>query len=285
MSTLIDDHLTFMRRSGLAEATRDKRRQRLGKFDRHVGIRRATTEDVEGFMDTLRGRDGLVIADKARYQWISDLHLFYKWAIDWGHLTDDPTTRVPRPKLRRRLPRPIDTGDLVVALQMAGPMMRTWLTLMAFAGLRCIEVSRIESDDVMFGERLLRVHGKGDKERMVPMHADVERQLRAIVMPSRGRVFQRPRGGPYPAGQVSREVSSFFDGLGINATAHQLRHHFGTHAYRVSRDIRVVQELMGHTSPAVTSLYADWSREEAARTVDALSLDVPSQSLLSDWPS
>lgn len=276
---MITRHLQSMRRRDLSPGTIDKRRGKLLAFDSRVGLVEAQSEDVEVFLDL---RD---LSAKTRYDWISHLHCFYVWGIDNGYVSHDPTARVDRPRLRRQLPRPIDTGDLTTAIQMADPTMRAWLTLMAFAGLRCVEVARLEVPDLLFEDRLLRVHGKGDVERLVPMHSEVERCLRMIQRPSRGRVFRRPRGGGYPPAQLSRDVSEYLSDLGISATAHQLRHWFGTHAYRQSRDLRVVQELLGHASPTTTAIYADWSREEAMRTVDALSMDTTAGSVLSDWPT
>lgn len=275
---VIDQHCLSLTRRGLASTTIQARRSKLRSFDRRIGLAAATPEDVELFLDSRN------LSAKSRYDWISHLSCFYRWAIDNGRLTDDPTARLLRPKLRRRLPRPIATGDLVTALQMADPVMRAWLTLMAFGGLRCVEVARLEVDDLLWEDGLVRVHGKGDKERLVPIHSEVRQVLRSLRLPNRGRVFRRPRGGGYPAAQVSREVSAYMSDLGIAATAHQCRHWFGTHVYRQSRDLRVTQELLGHSSPTSTAIYADWSRQEAKRAVEALAVDT-NPSVLSDWPA
>lgn len=276
--TLIAAHLLHMRRRNLAHSTIDVRRRRLERFDAFAGLDTADSSDVERFLDSRE------LNAKSTYDWLSHLSSFYRWAIDHGHASSDPTARVPRPRLRRQLPRPIATGDLQVALEMATPMMRAWLSLGAFAGLRCVEIARLEVDDVLWHDELLRVHGKGDRERLVPMHAEIARTLRMTPMPSRGRVFRRPRGGGYPAAQVSREVSLYFDSLGMSATAHQLRHWFGTNVYRSSRDLRVTQELLGHASPTTTAIYADWSREEGRRAIDGLELERPvERQLLGDW--
>jgi integrase/recombinase XerC len=279
---LIHGHVAHMRRRGLADGTIVKRRARLRTFDRSVGLCSAQAEDVEAFLDGRRGREG-PLSTKARYDWVSDLGCFYSWALDWGHLDHDPTVRVARPKQRQGLPRPIDSADLAMALRLAEPMMRAWLALMSFGGLRCAEVSRLDVDCLLWNDGLLRVLGKGQKERMVPMHREVERTLRSLNLPARGAVFRRPRGGRYPPAQVSKETSLYFDSLGIGATAHQCRHLFGTLAYRACRDLRVVQELMGHASPTTTAVYAAWSKAEARRVVEALELDDTDRSLFSDW--
>lgn len=277
---LIDEHVASMRRRNLAPTSINKRRQRLTRFDRDVGLATATAEQINEYLDTID------CEARARYQWISDLHCFYEWAITWGHLSVDPTVKVDRPKLRRRLPRPIDTADLAMALDMAGTEMRAWLSLAAFAGLRVSEIAGLDMDCLLWSDQLIRVLGKGDKERMVPMHPEVEKVLRAMHLPTRGRVFRRPRGGGWPANEVSREMSLYFDSLHISATAHQCRHWFGTQTYKACGDLRVVQELMGHSSPTTTAAYADWSRREARAAVTALSLsDAGEATLFTEWPA
>lgn len=279
---LIAQHLEWMRRRNLADSTIGIRRRRLERFAATCSLLDAEPADVERFLDARQ------LSPKSTYDMLSHLGSFYRWAIDHGHLHRDPTAQVPRPRVRRNLPRPISTGDLHLALELAGPMMRAWLTLAAFGGFRCVEISRLEVDDLLFDDGLLRVRGKGDRERLVPMHAEIGRTLRTLQIPRRGRVFRRPRGGGYPAAQVSREISLYLDGAGVSATAHQLRHWFGTHVYRTSRDLRVTQELLGHASPTTTAIYAEWSREEGRRAIDGLSLEQHEQpngqqSLLGDW--
>ena len=276
---LAGEHGLYLKRRGLAAGTIDKRLRRLAVVETTYGLATVTTEQIEELLDRRK------ISVKTRYDWISDLHCFYRWAIDWGHLTEDPTNRIVRPRLPRRLPRPIATGDLATAVQMAGPTMRSWLSLAAFGGLRCVEIARLEVDCLLWDDHLIRVLGKRDKERLVPMHPEVERVLRSNPMPSRGRVFRRPRGGGYPPAQISREVSLYLSSIGINATAHQLRHWFGTNVFRSSgRDLRVTQELLGHSSPQTTAIYADWSRPAADRAVAELSLDID-PTLFSEWAS
>lgn len=275
--TFIDAHALWLRRRSLAPATIATRRRYLGIVSRRCGLTTATTEAIEELLDE---RD---IGDKARYCWISHLSQFYRWGIDFGVLTDDPTARLARPRTRPGKPRPIGTDDLLRAIQHAPPTMRCWLILMAFAGLRCDGVARLAVEHIVWDEEALVVAEKRGDPRVIPMHPWVRNELRRTPMPTRGPIFRRPRGGPYPAAQVSREVSLYLFGQGIGATAHQLRHWFGTNVYRASKDLRVTQELMGHSSPTTTAGYADWSRTEARRAVSSLSLPERPAPLLSDW--
>lgn len=239
-----------------------------------------STEDVQRFLDARRGNDGRPIGSRTRYHWISTLHVFYRWAIEFGHVDHDPTTRIHRPRLRRSLPRPVSDGDLEVALSMAPPRMRAWLTLMALAGLRCAEVARLDVVDIVDDRRMLRVIGKGDKERVVPLHPDALDAIQLAGLPRRGRLFTRPMGGPWTPPLVSRATNDYLRDVGVDATAHQFRHWFGTRTYASCRDIRVVQELMGHSSPVVTAVYAAYSEEEARRAVMGIDLPGGTQSSL-----
>ena len=147
-----------------------------------------------------------------------------------------------------------------------------WLTLMAWAGLRCAEVAGLAREDVLDHEALLRVLGKGQKERLVPMHPSIYGRLRSAGMPRTGPVFARPDGRPWTAGEVSRITNRHISRAGVDATPHQLRHRFGTRTYAACRDIRVVAELMGHSSILTTQGYVAWSRTEARAAVVALPL-------------
>ena len=126
------------------------------------------------------------------------------------------------------------------------------------------------ADDVLWDQRLLHVVGKGRHERLVPMHPAVVEALALVRVPRSGPVFRRPHGGPWNPHQVSRRVSVFMSDVGIEATAHQLRHWFGSRTYAACRDLRVVQELLGHQSPTTTAVYTAFSHAEAAAAVEAL---------------
>ena len=94
-------------------------------------------------------------------------------------------------------PRPADTGDIRRVLESADPMERCWLLLAGLQGLRCKEIAGLRREDVIDAKGLLRILGKGDRERVLPLHPDVLAGLRALPMPRTGYIFVRPRGGGY----------------------------------------------------------------------------------------
>jgi len=254
---LIHRYVRAMTRRGLSPNTIDKRRRSLLMFAEQVGFD-ATREQIEDWLDQ-RG-----LAPKSRAVWISHLGVFYRWAVSEGLLPSDPTSRIRAPKLRRRLPRPVTDKELTKLLASAAPRTRAMLLLASLAGLRCCEIATLKVDDVL-AEGLLRVVGKGDKERVIPTHPEVTKALAALPMPSEGPVF-----GQTTAGAVSHALGEYIHGLGVAGGAHRLRHWMATRVYAETHDLRLVQELLGHASPATTAIYAGWDQAAARTAVRAL---------------
>lgn len=257
------------RRRGLLASTIDQRRSRLRRFllENEGGFRAATRDSIDEWLDERP------ITSKTRYIWLSHLHCFYVWAIEMGYLRKDPTIGIVRPRLRRRLPRPISDEDLQTALDAATVKMRVWLLLGAYEGFRCQEIAGLARHDVIESDMLIRVvHGKGDAERIMPLHPEVLEALREYGLPAQGAIFRAPMGGIYAPHDVSHGINNFLRDLGIHSTAHSLRHWFGTHLYRESHDLRLVQEMLGHQSPTTTAIYTAFDRRAATDAVRALKL-------------
>jgi site-specific recombinase XerD len=253
--------LRSMRRRNLSASTITKRASVARRLTLHAGcdLVDVTTEQIEEWLDS---RDN---AARTRYIDVSHLAAFFRWAIR-EELTDrDPTQRIDRPKVHVGVPRPIDTDDLRRALrQSPNAELTAMLHLAAFAGLRCAEIAALDWGD--FNGDLMLVRGKGGKERVVPVHPLITSSLRALPnRRSHGPVFG------IPAHRVSHRISHHMMRCGIVATAHQCRHWFATTAYEESgSDLRMVQELLGHSSPTTTAMYTRWSRTRAVDVVASM---------------
>jgi integrase/recombinase XerC len=150
------------------------------------------------------------------------------------------------------------------------------LSLAAFAGLRVQEIAGLDREDIVEPRGLIYVRrGKGAKGRIVPLHPEILSALRRLPMPETGRLFDRPRGGRYPPPVLSSEINGYLKGLGIDATAHQLRHWFATEIYSATLDIRTAQELLGHAHPSTTAGYIAYSHAGAAAAVESLKVGPP----------
>lgn len=249
-----------MRRRNLAAGTIDKRISVMRRLLASANVddpRAVAVDHIEQYLDR-------PISARTRYIDISHISAFYKWAMREGHCDIDPTTRIDRPKVRPGLPRPIDGDDLRLALlQAADPALSAMLHLAAFGGLRCAEIAGMRSEDIS-GDMML-VHGKGGKQRVIPVHPLVHASIRALHASSYGPLFD------VPAWKVSHIIRDHLQACGIRASAHQLRHWFGTAAYEASGgDLRMVQELLGHSSPTTTAIYTKWARGRSLDVVTSM---------------
>jgi integrase/recombinase XerC len=272
-SDLIAGYTLDMTRRSLSPKTRTIFRAAVTSFAADHPLGEATREDIESWIDDRRNADGRPVSAKTRYWWLSTLHSFYRWATRAQHLAVDPTVDIDRPKVPKRLPRPVPSAELAEALACADhadPQMRCWLLLGCYGGLRCMEIAGLCREDVLDADGLLRVLGKGDKERMVPLHPEVLAALNALPMPARGQIFRPARGGTLRPDRVSHLICNYLHEVGSSRGAHALRHYFGTEVYQASLDLRLTQELMGHSSPATTAGYAACDVRKAVGIVGGL---------------
>jgi|SRR5581483_1746456 len=274
MDPALTEHLEWLRLRRLAPATISRRRRVLGWVGKRLGrpLLQASAADLESWRAALR------VAPEAAKIYISDVRQFYRWAHARGLLPLDPAALIPSPRCGRRLPRPIGEASLMAAVTSAPPRIRPWLVLAGWAGLRACEIAWLRREHVLDTARhpvivIAADATKGLYEHVIPMCTFVRAEL-GPLLPRRGWVFTRADGvpGPNSPNRVSRLANTYLHDLGIGETLHQLRHRFGTETYRVSRDLRRVQELMGHRTPIATAGYAAVAAVDAVATVEALAI-------------
>jgi site-specific recombinase XerD len=270
--TLVDGYLLDLQRRNRAPSTIRAVRRTLARVERGtVGdLHRLERRTLEAWLDAQRTPKGDPLKPQTRNWLVDVLRGFYGWALRNGHITKDPTELIDRSTHRRAGPRPIADNELHEAIEQADDRMRCWLLLACMQGLRCQEIAGLSREDVLERHGLLRiVHGKGGKERLVPLHADVLAALKE-VLPEHGPVFLQPDGRPCTAAIVSHRVSTHLHDCGSRSTAHALRHWYATRLYALTHDLRLVQELLGHSSISTTAIYADWDRQAAATAMTQL---------------
>lgn len=258
LAAALTAHLTWMRLRNLRPTTLVHRRRailRLAAALSPVHVLSATPGDLQRWQEALR------LTDRGRSNETSQVASFYRWARDQALIPTDPARDLIRPRLRRGRPRPIPESDLRFAVVHAPERIRPWLVLAGWAGLRACEIAGLERDDVCESDTppmLVIRHGKGDRERLVPLTPYVDMTLREYGLPTRGPIFLRADGypGPNTPGRISHLANRYLHSVGITATLHQLRHRFGTRVYQHTHDLRLVQEIMGHSDPATTAGYA-----------------------------
>lgn len=197
---------------------------------------------------------------------------WFRWLVEQDLRDDDPTAKLPLPPQPRGLPRPASSESLDVVLEASTRRLLAYVELAAFEGLRVHEIAKIRGEDFDPDGGWLYVTGKGGQQWALPVHPRVN-MLRA-GFPASGWWFpsrRRPEGHVSP-NSVTQAVSRAFRRHGYNVTAHQLRHWFGTHALRISKDLRVTQELMRHKSSSSTQMYtevADLAKQETVRRLQS----------------
>jgi site-specific recombinase XerD len=283
---LLAAHVVHLERCGSMRTSIDKRLIYLRAFARWLepaSLLDATRQDVETFLDSRRTDykhppKGLPITSRTRYHWLSHFGAFYRWAVNDELASKDPTLAIIRPKVRRSIPRPIADDDLARAMAEAPTQMKAMLSLAALMGLRCKEIAGLDREDVAETRDppvIVVVKGKGGHQRIVPLHPEVLSALRCLPLPRDGAVFVRPNGNRFTPEWMSVVIRAYFADIGIDATAHQLRHWFGTGIYAATHDLRLTQELLGHQSPDTTAIYVAWAAVDAAPAVAALQIGGP----------
>lgn len=271
---VIDAHLHYLTLRGLSHNTKINRRSQLGRLSAFLSDKRILDADKA---DLERWASSLAAANKTartRYAEISIIHSFYVWAYEHELIEDVPTLRLPRPKLPRALPHPISEASIDRAMVGAPPHIRCWIVLAAYAGLRCCEIAPLTRDQILdsLDPPMLMVHGKGNKDRLVPLSPLVTDELERYGLPSRGHLFGglTRSGAPPTANRVSQMLNTWLHESGVPDTAHSLRHRFATNVQRISGDIQTTAHLLGHANISTTTVYAAFDNARAIAAVLAL---------------
>ena len=196
---------------------------------------------------------------------------FYGYLVKTGMMKNNPLEGTGTPKLDRKIPH-ILTENEVLAFLDALPEKnflqlrnKALFELLYATGLRISELTELKTADIHFGERLLRVMGKGKKERLVPFHEPAAEVLSRYLQCLRSelryggeRVFVNARGGALSQRSVERILPQVYRQLSASnrhVYPHLLRHSFATHLLQRGANLRVIQELLGHANLSTTEKY------------------------------
>ena len=266
--TLIDSWVLSMHAQGLSETTITERTRLIRQLARTTGTDPAAL--TPNILTTfLASRTSAVTAD-ADY---SIARAWCTWLVRTGHRDDDPTIRVPRPRVPPARPRPItrDQLDTLLASPLRPPT-RTKILLAAYAGLRIHEIAKIRGQDIDPSGGTLTVTGKGGRTDLLPAHPVILDQ--ASNYPRKGHWFPSPGhpGNHVTAQTVGTVIARALRRAGIDATAHQLRHYFATALLEEGVDSRIVQTLMRHASLATTGRYLGVTLTQQRQALEGLKI-------------
>lgn len=244
-----EDWESWLAASGKPESTRYLRTYQLRRFAaEHADPWAVTSDDLVAWLAV----KGWALETRRSYR--AALRSFYGWAHRAGRIPADPSLDLPPVRPAVALPRPTPESVLREALVDADERVRCMMLLAARCGLRRAEVAQVHSRDVeedLLGWSLV-VHGKGRRDRRVPLPDEVRFALRRQ---GEGWAFPGPHGhlGPVRVGELVSEA------LPEGWTMHTLRHRYATRCYAGSRDLLAVSTLLGHTRPETTRRYVGLS--------------------------
>ena len=228
---------------------------------------------VSGWLGSL-GREGKSPRTAARK--LSAARGLVRFLLREGELSEDPTRLAARPRLGRRLPRPLAETEVLRLIETPDPSTlrglrdRAMLSVAYAAGLRVSELVSLTFADVDLRRGVVSVLGKGSKRRLVPLGevalAHLEAYLAARTsaeVRATTTLFLSPRGGPLTRQGFWKIVGQYARAAGITARVHphRLRHSFATHLLTGGADLRSVQTLLGHAHVVTTEIYTHVSRE------------------------
>jgi integrase/recombinase XerC len=263
---IIEAYLADLENTASPETYR-RRRSVLARADAELpaGVVAAAPLELHRWLH----RPGWKPATRSSYR--DDLRAFHRWLHRRDVTSYDPADELDQIRIPRALPHPITDAELDAILTQATTRVAFWSLIAAYAGLRAVEISRLDRADVTPGEVRVRA-GKGGHARVIPCH---ELIWQAVAGLPPGRV------AAVTANVVSRGAGREYHRLGIAGSIHRCRHWFATRALEACGDIRVVQELLGHSSVATTQIYTlvtDGARRAAVTALPVRSNGSPASS-------
>ena len=270
---------------GLSAHTVQGYRRDLTVFSRYIdstGVRDWPSIDAGMVRGFVAWRHRSSVGGRSIQRALSALRTFFDFCMRESVTTRNPARAVSAPKARKRLPNALDTDRVggLVALDGDDPLSRrdrAMLELTYSSGLRLSELCSLDVADVDVEDGLVKVFGKGRKERVVPVGRHAREAIRAWL-PARAALAGAGEAAMFVSrrGQriSARSVQSRFArraverGTGVHVHPHMLRHSFATHLLESSGDLRAVQELLGHADVGTTQVYTHLDFQHLATVYD-----------------
>jgi len=283
-AALIDDFIDALwLADGLSKNTLASYRSDLALFaqwleQRHESIVGAGETAINGYLAYLHGRPGGIKSASQR-RLMATLRRCYRWLLDQGRLQTDPLLNIDKPRPIQRFPKTLSEKQvegLLAAPDVGTPLGlrdRAMFELLYATGLRVSELVGVRLFELSLNDNVVRVLGKGSKERLVPLGQIAAEWLQRYLAQARGELLKRQvsdavfvttRGGAMTRQMFWTLVKKYAARVGIpgeRISPHVLRHAFATHLLNHGADLRVVQLLLGHADISTTQVYTHVARE------------------------
>ena len=271
MFQIIGEYLEYLElEKGLAQNTLDAYRRDLSEFAKNIdNIDSVNRMTINGFIRTLREKK---LAPTSVIRKIASIRGFFKWAYSSGLIKQNPASTLEQPKVPQRLPKVITIKEVEELLhENLAPLEHVIMELLYSCGLRVSELVNLKLTDIDLASKYVRCFGKGSKERIIPM-GEIAKQVIKEYLPERDlllkkynlstkRLFVLPNGRLINRQDVYNLIHERGKLIHKNISPHTLRHSFATHLLENGADLRVVQELLGHSDVSTTQLYTHISKK------------------------
>lgn len=259
---------------GLSDNTREAYVRDVGKLVRYletekVTLREVTTDILRAFAADLFD---LGISPRTQARIVSGIKSFFRFLKLEGYLDSNPSLLLESPVLRRHLPEVLRVDEIdamIGAIDMEkaeGQRNRAIMETLYGCGLRVSELINLEISKLYFDEQFIMVHGKGDKERIVPISPQAIREIkdylpdRALLPVKRGEeniLFLNRRGHRLTRVMIFYIIKQLAEAAGIRkeVSPHTLRHSFATHLLEGGANLRAIQQMLGHEDISTTEIY------------------------------
>jgi integrase/recombinase XerC len=242
--------------------------------------------DIRRCVATLH-RQGL--SGKSLQRWLSSIRSLFKYLCRFGRATNNPVVGIPAPKTAKRLPKTLNVDEInqLMTAKVAdkhpgedGLSVRDFamMELMYACGLRLSELSGINLQDIDWQQQVIQVTGKGQKQRRLPFGKKAKeavdkwlKQRSAVARENETALFVSTRGTRLSNSSIQKRLKkmALTQGLNTNIYPHMLRHSFASHILESSKDLRAVQELLGHANLSSTQIYTHLDFQHLAGVYDA----------------
>ena len=271
MYQIIGEYLEYLElEKGLSQNTIDAYRRDLSDFAQNVeDIHSINRMNINAYVRTLRERK---LAPTSVIRKVASLRGFFKWATSSGILEKNPAATLEQPKTPQRLPKVVSVKEIDEMLHNnLTPLEHVMMELLYSCGLRVSELVNLKLNDIDLSSKYVRCFGKGSKERIIPIGEQAKAMLKEYF-PTRDLLIKKYNlttknllikdNGHFVTRQ---DVYNFIHAQGKlihkNISPHTLRHSFATHLLENGADLRVVQELIGHSDVSTTQLYTHISKK------------------------
>ena len=228
------------------------------------------------------------LAKSSQSRMLSGLRSFYQYLVYEDYLDSNPANKIDMPKIAQKLPEVLSKEeiDLLCTLEFLGKEInektrnQLIIEMLYACGLRVSELVELKISNIIWSEQFIKVLGKGDKERLVPIAPDTLKMIEAFLENTRGNypvkqeaediLFLNRRGNKLSRAMIFNIIKRAAENAGIkkNISPHTLRHSFATHLVQSGADLRSVQKMLGHESIMTTEIYTHLNTDDLKKVME-----------------